>query len=193
MMKKLKTITVLRGSADHLADKYPDSYELGNCACRAVAGLWHRKTGLMGAGGQGSLDHNGEDHWVINDDLNLPHLVFDKLSKIEAVPNIQVRQARMSELADGFIALPGGFGTFYEVMEALTWSQLGLHHKPIGFLNIAGYYHPLIRLIDHAIECGFIYPEHLGLFVESGDPAQLLVIMDSFVTPPNMSRWLTRQ
>ena len=196
MKKKLKTITVYAGSADHLADKYiQTSYELGKLlACQGRSLVFGTgKTGLMGAVARGSLDHNGEIIGVINDDLNLPHLVFDKLSKIEAVPNIQVRQARMSELADGFIALPGGFGTFYEVMEALTWSQLGLHHKPIGFLNIVGYYHPLIRLIDHAIECGFIYPEHRGLFVESGDPAQLLEIMDSFVPPPNMSRWLTRQ
>ena len=196
MKKKLETITVYAGSADNLADKYiQTSYELGKLlACQGRTLVFGTgKTGLMGAVARGSLDHKGEIIGVINDDLNLPHLVFDKLSKIEAVPNIQIRQARMSALADGFIALPGGFGTFYEVMEALTWSQLGLHHKPIGFLNIDGYYDLLIRMIDYAIESGFIYSEHRGLFVESGDPGELLEFMDSYVPPPNINRWITRQ
>ncbi len=196
MKRKLKTITVYAGSADNLADKFiQTSYELGRvlaCEGRTLV-FGSGKTGLMGAVARGCLDHKGEIIGIINDDLNLPHLVFDKLSKIEAVPDIQVRQARMSALADGFIALPGGFGTFYEVMEALTWSQLGLHRKPIGFLNINGYYDLLIRMIDHAIESGFIYSEHRGLFVESDDPGTLLKIMDSFVPPHNINRWITRQ
>lgn len=150
------------------------------------------KTGLMGAVANGALSLNGEVIGVINEDLNLPHLVFEHLSRIEEVSNIQIRQARMIELGDGLIALPGGFGTYYEVLEALTLAQLGQHKKPIGFLNTKGFYEPLIQMFDNAIETGFIYPEHRGLFVVADQPEELLAKMDAFTPPSNMSRWINR-
>ena len=196
MAKQLKTVTIYAGSADNLADKYLQAaYDLGKIMASEgrVIVFGTGKTGLMGAVARGSLDHNGQVVGIINDDLNLPHLVFSELTKIEKVPNIQIRQARMSELGEGFIALPGGFGTLYEVLEALTWAQLGQHHKPIGFLNIDGYYDPLLKMFDQAISSGFIYPEHRGLFVESEDPIELLQMMDNFIPPQNMNRWLSRE
>lgn len=196
MAKQLKTVTIYAGSADNLADKYLQAaYDLGKIMASEgrVIVFGTGKTGLMGAVARGSLDHNGQVVGIINDDLNLPHLVFSELTKIEKVSNIQIRQARMSELGEGFIALPGGFGTLYEVLEALTWAQLGQHHKPIGFLNIDGYYDPLLKMFDQAISSGFIYPEHRGLFVESEDPIELLQMMDNFKPPQNMNRWLSRE
>ena len=196
MAKQLKTITIYAGSADNLEDKYLQAaYALGKLLALEgrVIVFGSGKTGLMGAVARGSLDHHGQVVGVINHDLNLPHLVFEELSRIETVENIQIRQARMSELGDGFIALPGGFGTFYEVLEALTWAQLGHHQKPIGFLNVDGYYGPLLSMFEHAISTGFIFPEHRGLFVESGDPAQLLALLDNFTPPQNMNRWLSRE
>ena len=196
MAKQLKTVTIYAGSADNLADKYLQAaYDLGKIMASEgrVIVFGTGKTGLMGAVARGSLDHNGQVVGIINDDLNLPHLVFSELTKIEKVPNIQIRQARMSELGEGFIALPGGFGTLYEVLEALTWAQLGQHHKPIGFLNVDGYYDPLLKMFDQAISSGFIYPEHRGLFVVSEDPIELLQMMDNFIPPQNMNRWLSRE
>ena len=196
MANQLKTITIYAGSADNLEDKYLQAaYDLGKIMASEgrIIVFGSGKTGLMGAVARGSLDHKGKVVGVINHDLNLPHLVFEELTRIETVDNIQIRQARMSELGDGFIALPGGFGTFYEVLEALTWAQLGHHQKPIGFLNVDGYYDPLLSMFDQAINAGFIYPEHRGLFVESSDPAQLLALMDSFTPPQNMNRWLSRE
>jgi len=196
MENKLKTITIFAGSADNLEEKYIQAaYNLGKllAAEERTIVFGSGKTGLMGAVASGSLEHQGQVIGVINHDLNLPHLAYAKLTRIEEVTSIQIRQARMIELGDGFIALPGGFGTLYEVLEALTLAQLGQHHKPIGFLNTAGYYDPLIELFDHAIDCGFIYPEHRGLFVESSDPQELLALMDGFVPPQNMNRWLTRE
>ncbi|HBO33186.1 MAG TPA: TIGR00730 family Rossman fold protein [Anaerolineaceae bacterium] len=196
MAKQLKNITIYAGSADNLADKYIQAaYDLGKILAaegRTIV-FGSGKTGLMGAVARGSLEHHGQVVGVINDDLNLPHLVFEQLTRIETVANIQIRQARMSELGDGFIALPGGFGTFYEVLEALTWAQLGHHQKPIGFLNVDGYYDPLLSMFDHAISFGYIYPEHRGLFVESGDPVELLALLDGFSPPKNMNRWLNRE
>lgn len=195
MTKHLQTITIYAGSADNLPEEHVQAaYTLGKIlACQDRTLIYGAgKTGLMGAVARGSLENNGRVVGVINDDLDLPHLVFSKLTCIEKVSNIQVRQARMSELGDGFIALPGGFGTFYEVLEALTWAQLGQHKKPIGFLNIGGYYDPLFSMIDQAISCNYIYPEHRGLFVESGDPLELLEMMDNFIPPKNMNRWLSR-
>ena len=196
MAKQLKTITIYAGSADNLADKYVQAaYDLGKIMASEgrVIIFGSGKTGLMGAVARGSLEHNGEVVGVINHDLNLPHLVFEELTRIETVDNIQIRQARMSELGDGFIALPGGFGTLYEVLEALTLAQLGLHQKPIGFLNVDGYYDSLLSMFEYAVSAGFIYPEHRSLFVESGNPVELLALMDSFTPPQNMNRWLSRE
>jgi uncharacterized protein (TIGR00730 family) len=132
----MKTITIYAGSADNLAEKYIQAaYDLGKLMAsqERVLVFGSGKTGLMGAVARGSLEHNGQVVGVINHDLNLPHLVFEKLTRIEKVDNIQIRQARMSELGDGFIALPGGFGTFYEVLEALTWAQFGAPSKTDWF------------------------------------------------------------
>lgn len=195
MEKKLKTITIYAGSADGLADEYLNvAFELGALLAKQGRSLvfGSGKTGLMGAVANGALSLNGEVIGVINEDLNLPHLVFERLSRIEEVSNIQIRQARMIELGDGLIAMPGGFGTYYEVLESLTLAQLGQHKKPIGFLNAKGFYEPLIQMIDHAIETGFIYPEHRGLFVVADQPEELLAKMDAFTPPSNISRWINR-
>ncbi len=87
---------------------------------------------------------------------------------------MQTRKKRMHDLADGLIALPGGFGTLDELFEALTWAQLGLHQKPIGILNLEGFFDPMFLMIEHAAVEGFIYPEHKNLLVSSPDPEELL-------------------
>lgn len=196
MAEKHKTITVYAGSADHLDPSYVDAaYNLGKTIALQdrVLVFGTGKTGLMGAVARGAMENGGEVVGVINDDLNLPSLVFDQLTRIEKVANIQIRQARMNELGDAFIALPGGFGTLYETLEALTWAQLGHHIKPVGLLNVQGFYNPFIALLDNCIEKGFIFPEHRGLYLASSDPSQLLEALDHFIPPENMNRWLVRE
>jgi uncharacterized protein (TIGR00730 family) len=96
------------------------------------------------------------------------------VTRLEIVDSMHTRKARMAELADGFIALPGGFGTFEELFEILTWAQLGFHQKPIGLLDVAGYYDPLVALCDRALEEGFLKPQSRRLLLAATDPATLL-------------------
>lgn len=190
-----KTITVYAGSADDLNQVYLDAAkQLGETIAREGRTLVYGagKTGLMGVLADGALEMGGKVVGVINDGLNLPNLAHAGLSELEIFPDIHARQARMNQLADGIIALPGGFGTFAELFEALTWAQIGLHAKPIGLLNVRGYFDPLIRMIDQAIDENFIYPEHRELFCVNSDPALLLTMLDGFVPVGNLNRWLER-
>jgi hypothetical protein len=98
------------------------------------------------------------------------------------------RKALMAERSDGFIAMPGGFGTFEEFCEVLTWSQLGIHAKPVALLDVKGYYRPLLSLFDHAVTEGFVRPLHRSLVVADEDPERLLDAMASFV-PPKVEKW----
>jgi uncharacterized protein (TIGR00730 family) len=98
----------------------------------------------------------------------------------------------MSQMADAFIAMPGGYGTFEELFETLTWVQIGIHHKPVGLLNTGGYFDPLLELIRHAAAERFIFPEHTRLLVHSPQPVDLLDQLRSFVQPSNLDRWVNR-
>jgi hypothetical protein len=190
-----KNITVYAGSADHLKQVYLDAaWLLGETLAKQGRTLVFGagKTGLMGAVADGALAAGGKTVGVINDGLNLPHLAHAGLSELEILPDIHTRQARMTQLADGIIALPGGFGTFAELFEALTWAQIGLHNKPVGLLNVAGYFDPLVEMIEKAIEENYIYPEHRGLFYVTDDPASLLALLDGFTPSNGINRWVER-
>jgi uncharacterized protein (TIGR00730 family) len=97
-----------------------------------------------------------------------------ELLDLRVVGSMHERKALMAELADGFIALPGGLGTIEETFEVLTWTQLGIHHKPCGLLNVAGYYDPLLAFMDHAVSEGFIASAHRSLILVEQDPEELL-------------------
>ena len=103
---------------------------------------------------------------------------------------MHARKALMAELADGFVALPGGIGTFEELFEVATWGQLGIHRKPIGILNVAGYYDPLVALLDHAVAEGFVSAANRGLLSVDDDPLRLLDRMAAHLPPPAPS-WIT--
>ena len=150
------------------------------------------KTGLMGAVADGALAAGGEVIGVVPENLNTPALIHAGLTRLEVTPDIHSRKARMSVLADAFIALPGGYGTFEELFETLTWVQIGIHHKPVGLLNIAGYFDPLLALIEHACNEGFIFPEHLDLLVQSEVPQDLLHDLLNFHAPDGLDRWVNR-
>jgi uncharacterized protein (TIGR00730 family) len=194
-MTVLHTITVYSGSADGLHPLYYDA------ACHLGEYLAHQgiaivfgggRTGLMGALADGALAARGEVIGVINDSLNTPTLAHAALTHMETFPDLHSRKARMIELADAFIALPGGFGTFDELFETLTWAQLGLHTKPVGLLNVNGYFAPLLAMVEHAVQEGFIYPEHRALICTAATPEVLLRMMECYQPPEGLQRWVER-
>ncbi len=192
---RFKRITVYCGSADGIhPDYYAAAFQMGKSLAGHGIGLVYGagKTGLMGALADGALQAGGEVTGVIPGGLNTPQLAHANLTHLEIYPNIQLRKARMSELAEAFIALPGGFGTLDELFETLTWAQIGLHHKPVGLLNTLGYFEPLLSLIDHALKEGFIYPEHRLLICQAAQPEDLLVELGQFQSPEGLDRWVNR-
>jgi hypothetical protein len=150
-------------------------------------------TGLMGAIADGALEAGGQVIGVIPGYFNTPQLAHGGLTRIEIVDTIHQRKARMAEMADAFIALPGGYGTLEELFEILTWAQIGLHSKPVGLLNTLGYFDPLLAMVEHARNEGFIYAEHRALFTHAADPESLLDSLKSHSPPPGLDRWLSRE
>lgn len=140
-------------------------------------------TGIMGALADAVLDAGGRAIGVIPEKMNVPQVVHEGLTELVVTPNMYSRKVKMFQLADGFITLPGGLGTLDELFEALTLSQLGYERKPIGILNVAGYYDPLLALIDHAIEVGFVDARYRHVFTAEAHPAALLAAMEAFEHP----------
>lgn len=192
----LKSICVYSGSSDDIHPVFLKGARnlgimLAERKIRLVYGAG--KTGLMGAVAGGVLFGGGEVTGVVPESLNKKHLIADNLTSLEVCPDIQSRKKRMQDLADGLIALPGGYGTFDELFEALTWAQIGLHTKPIGILNLEGYYDPFITMVEHASIEGFIYPEHKSLFVVSENASDLLKKMEEYLPPEDLRRWVSRE
>ena len=130
--------------------------------------------GLMGLVANAVLAHGGHVIGVIPHALKTKEAVHPALPDLRVVAGMHERKALMAELADGFIALPGGFGTYEELCEVLTWSQLGFHHKPIGLLNTAGFYTSLLHFFDHATTEGFVRPGNRQLVLVEDTVAALL-------------------
>jgi uncharacterized protein (TIGR00730 family) len=130
--------------------------------------------GLMGVVADTALAHGGHVIGVIPSALVAREIAHRGLPDLRVVSSMHERKALMASLSDAFIALPGGFGTFEEFCEVVTWTQLGLHRKPCGLLNVAGYYDPLVALFDRAVEDGFIRPENRGIVVTESDPEALI-------------------
>lgn len=195
MNSTIRSICVYCGSADHLhADYFEAATAMGALLARSGIQLVYGagKTGLMGAVADGVLQAGGSVTGVTPENLNTPQLIHAGLTHLEVVPDIQTRKARMSALADAFIALPGGFGTFDELFETLTWVQIGIHRKPVGILNTRNYFDPLLSVIQKAHEEGFIYAEHRMLLIHDSSPESLLTRLRAFEHPENLGRWVNR-
>lgn len=118
-------------------------------------------------------------------------LAHDGLTRMDVTPDMHARKARMHKLADGYIAMPGGFGTFDELFETVTWAQTGAHEKPVGLLNVKNYYAPLIAAIDHAVAEGFVFAEHRKALFCASDPNKLLDTMALYEHPHEaVKRWM---
>ena len=136
--------------------------------------------GLMGVVADGVLAHGGHVTGVIPSAMVARELAHRGLPDLRIVSSMHERKALMAELSDAFIALPGGFGTFEEFCEAVTWTQLGLHQKPCGLLNVGGFYDPLLALFDRAVADGFIRPQNRSIVVADADPAALVERLAEF-------------
>ena len=143
--------------------------------------------GIMGILADAMLDAGGEVVGVIPQSLVAREVAHRGLTELRVVDTMHQRKALMSELSDGFIALPGGFGTLEEFFEILTWSQLGIQNKPSGLLNIAGYYDGLLTMLDHAVAERFVRPAHRELIITDTSPENLLKRLVAF-TPVHVSK-----
>lgn len=146
--------------------------------------------GLMGVLADAALEARGRVIGVIPESLMAKEVGHQGLTELRVVGSMHERKALMADLAEGFIALPGGYGTFEEFCEVVTWSQLGLHAKPCGVLNVEKYYDPLLALFDHAVKEGFLRSDNRTLVLEERDPRRLLEKMSEFQASDG-GKWIT--
>ena len=173
----MKSITVYCGLSEKISEKYLETASrmgrvLAEIGIRVVYGAGN--SGMMGAVAKGALEAGGEVIGVIPEIFNSPEMILSSISHLEVLPDIHARLARMMELSEGFIALPGGFGTMDEFFQTVTWAQIGLHKKPIGLLNHAGYYDHLASFLRHMQAEGFVYSETKSLYLVEDTPEALL-------------------
>jgi uncharacterized protein (TIGR00730 family) len=188
----MRAICVFSGSnpgrrPEYLAAAAELGLLLAGRGIRVVYGGAH--VGTMGALADAALGAGGEVIGVIPRHLAEAEVAHDGLTKLHVVSSMHERKALMAQLSDGFVALPGGLGTLEEFAEITTWSQLGLHTKPAGLLNVLGYYDRLLSFLDHASAERFLRPEHRALVLAQRDPAALLAAMARW-QPPGTHKWM---
>lgn len=145
--------------------------------------------GLMGAVADAALESGGEVIGVIPQALMDKEIGHRGLADLRVVGSMHERKALMAELAGGFIALPGGLGTFEELFEVWTWAQLGYHRKPCALLNVAGFYDRLISFLDDVVERGFVKPVHRAMLIVEDEPAALIRAVRDY-EPPVVDKWI---
>ncbi len=190
----MKRICVFAGSSLGGDPVYASAAEqLGRALVGRNLGLVYggARVGLMGILADAVLDEGGEVIGVIPAGLVAREVAHDGLSDLRIVKSMHERKATMADLADGFIALPGGWGTLEETFEILTWAQLGLHRKPCGLLNVRGYFDDMLSFIAHAVEEGFLRQEHRAMISISTSPDDLLDALAS-CEPPAVVKWIDR-
>lgn len=146
--------------------------------------------GLMGVIANAVLKENGKVFGVIPKALSSREFAHPGLTELHFVTSMHERKAMMAELADAFIAMPGGFGTFEEFFEILTWAQLGLHTKPIGLLNVEGYFDLLLTFINHVLQERFIQKKHYRMIITSDNPEKLLSDLMCYKPSPQIPQWI---
>lgn len=183
---RIRRVCVFCGSrSGHNAIYRTAATELGRALAQRGYGLVYGggQVGLMGVIADAVMQHGGEVDGVIPHPMVSRELAHLHITRLHEVGSMHERKARMAELADAFIAMPGGFGTFEELFEIITWAQLGIHQKPIGLLNAAGYFDPLQHLMEQAIAAGFVKPEHRQLTVIDTQPIALLDALEWHAMP----------
>lgn len=191
-MSRLRRICVYCGSSsgNDLAHRTA-AHALGAFLARSGIGLVYGggHVGLMGALADGALAQNGEVIGVIPQSLMAKELGHGGVTDLRVVGSMHERKQLMVDLSDGFIALPGGFGTLDELFETLTWLQLSFHDKPVGILNISGFFDGLIEFINQMSRDGFLKREHAECVLVEQDAEKLLTRMEDF-SPPDLGKWI---
>jgi uncharacterized protein (TIGR00730 family) len=174
---RLQRVCVYCASSSGNRPRFGDVAEqVGRLLARRGIGVVYggASVGLMGRVADGALAEGGEVHGVIPGQLFADEVAHEGLTELHVVSSMHERKALMSELADAFIALPGGFGTIEEVIEAVTWTQLGIHRKGVGLLDVDGYFDHLVAFLDRAVDDGLLKPSGRALLCHDGDPERLL-------------------
>jgi len=177
MRMRLRRICVFCGSSAGSRPAYVEAArELGRTLADRGLGVVFGggKVGLMGVLADAALAAGGEAIGVIPEAMVAREIAHDGLTELRVVRSMHERKTLMADLADAFVALPGGYGTFEEFFEAVTWTQLGIHSKPCGLLNVAGYYDALLALLERAVSDGFIREANRSLIVDASDIRTLL-------------------
>ncbi|MCM3632348.1 TIGR00730 family Rossman fold protein [Paenibacillus camelliae] len=185
----MKRIAVYCGSSIGASSDYEQAaIALGNELAQRGIGLVYggSRTGLMGAVADAVLQAGGEVIGIIPHHLAHREIAHEQLTKLIKVDSMHERKHQMMDLSDGFIAMPGGAGTMEEYFEVITWSQIGLHKKPCGLLNVKGYYNPLIHLFDHMVQEQFLKGRYAALNLVAEQPHELLEQMANFRHPDEL-------
>lgn len=188
----LRTLAVFCGSAPGADPAFVHAAQaVGHALASRGIGIVYGggQVGLMGAVADAALAAGGEVVGVIPERLQRLELSHPGCTRLEVVADMHARKARMAELADGFLTLPGGWGTWEELFEAVTWSQLGYHRKPVGVLDVAGYYAPVRALLEGALSQGFVRPEVAPILSVDDDLDRLLARMAEADWPP-IEAWI---
>ena len=190
----MRRVCVFAGSSSGSQAAYrAAAEELGSVLATRNMGLVYggARVGLMGVVADAVLALGGQATGVIPAALVAKEVAHNGLTDLRVVASMHERKAVMADLADGFVALPGGWGTLEEFFEVLTWSQLGLHRKPCGLLNVHGYFDRLLSFVGHSIEEGFVKREHRSMISVSASPGVLLDTLASY-EPPLVEKWIDR-
>ena len=190
----MKSICVFCGSSSGvLPDYVAAARALGQILAEQKIRLVYggASVGVMGALADATLAAGGEAVGVIPRPLWEREVGHTGLTELHVVQTMHQRKALMAELADGFIALPGGIGTLEELFEVWTWGQLGIHQKPCGLLDVAGYYQPLVAFLDHMVRQQFVRDEHRSFVLVDENPEALVRRFGEY-TPPPVTRWIDR-
>ena len=191
----IKTVCVFCGSRPGASPDYLEAARrLGKRLAETGRTLIYggASVGVMGALADAALGHAGTVIGVMPHALARKEISHGFLSEFHGVGSMHERKALMERRADGFIVMPGGFGTYDETFEIITWAQLGMHQKPIGFLNVRGFFDPLVAMVNHGVEEGFIPKEHVSLLLLDADVDTLLQKLDAYVPPPPVNKWAAK-
>lgn len=173
----MRYICVYCGSQAGADHRYQQAAtQLGQYLAEQGCGLVYGggNVGLMGVVARSVLESGGQVIGVIPEAMVGRELAQEGVTQLEVVPTMHERKARMAALSDAFIAMPGGYGTLEELFEIITWAQLGIHAKPIGLLNVSGYFDAFVKLVEHAVQEGFVKPEYRHFWMLRSEPEALL-------------------
>jgi len=190
----MKRICVFAGSSSGARPEYvAAARELGRVLAERRVGVVYggARVGLMGALANEALAGGAEVIGVIPEALVAKEVAHFGLTDLRVVKSMHERKAMMSDLSDGFVALPGGWGTLEEFFEVLTWAQLGFHRKPCGLLDVAGYYERLLAFVEHGFDEGFVRREQRAMISVASSPAGLLDVMAAY-RAPFVEKWIER-